>query len=75
VAKHLDAPYEPGRRRAAWVKHKHRRRESCIVTGWAPAVGCQPASLFLARARGDGRLKPAGSVGFGASATYEQLRA
>jgi bifunctional non-homologous end joining protein LigD len=62
VAKRLDAPYEPGHRSAAWVKHKHRRRESFVVTGWAPAAGRQPDSLFLARRRSDGQLEPAGSI-------------
>jgi hypothetical protein len=37
--KRLDAPYLPGVRSAAWVKHKHRRRENLVVTGWVPASG------------------------------------
>jgi bifunctional non-homologous end joining protein LigD len=32
VAKRLDSPYQSGRRSAAWVKHKHRRRERFVVT-------------------------------------------
>jgi bifunctional non-homologous end joining protein LigD len=76
VAKRLDAPYEPGRRSAAWVKHKHHRRETFIVTGWAPAAGRrQPDSILLARRLSDGRLEPAGSVGFGPCETRERLRA
>jgi bifunctional non-homologous end joining protein LigD len=76
VAKGLDAPYEAGRRSAAWVKHKHRRRETFIVTGWAPAAGRrQPDLISLARRLSDGQLDPAGSVGFGPSETRERLRA
>jgi bifunctional non-homologous end joining protein LigD len=37
VAKRLDAPYEPGQRSGAWLKHKHRRKETFAVTGWRPA--------------------------------------
>jgi hypothetical protein len=33
VAKRLDAPYLPGVRSAAWLKHKHRRNETLLVTG------------------------------------------
>ena len=32
VAKRLDAPYQPGRRGEAWLKHKHRHRERLIIT-------------------------------------------
>jgi bifunctional non-homologous end joining protein LigD len=39
VMKRLDAPYLPGVRSAAWVKHKHRRSENLVVTGWVPASG------------------------------------
>jgi ATP-dependent DNA ligase len=39
VAKRLDAPYLPGVRSAASLKHKHRRNESLLVTGWLPASG------------------------------------
>jgi hypothetical protein len=37
VAKRLGSPYLPGARSSAWVKHKHRRTESFVVTGWCPA--------------------------------------
>lgn len=37
VAKHVDAPYEPGRRSGAWLKHKHRgRRPSLSPVGGLP---------------------------------------
>jgi bifunctional non-homologous end joining protein LigD len=69
VAKRLDAPYEPGRRSGAWLKHKHRRRETFAVTGWraAPARGRRLEALFLARTYPDGTTAAAGSVEIGPS--------
>lgn len=69
VAKRLDAPYAPGRRSGAWLKHKHRRRETFAVTGWrpAPATGRQFDAVFLARADTAGALQPAGSAELGLS--------
>jgi hypothetical protein len=46
----------------AWVKHKHRRVESFLVTGWTPPERRRPESLLLARVGSDGTLEPAGSV-------------
>src|SRR3954469_15440010 len=56
VAKRLEAPYAPGRRSSAWLKHKHRRRETFAVTGWRPAGpnARRPDAILLARARADG---------------------
>jgi bifunctional non-homologous end joining protein LigD len=65
VMKRLDAPYLPGVRSAAWVKHKHRRTENLVVTGWVPASGRQPEALLVARVGMDGSLAPAGSVSLG----------
>jgi bifunctional non-homologous end joining protein LigD len=62
VVKRVDAPYLPGVRSAAWVKHKHRRSESWFVTGWVPASGRRPEALLVARLGVDGSLAPAGSV-------------
>jgi ATP-dependent DNA ligase len=53
VAKRLGSPYVPGARSGAWVKHKHRRTESFLVSGWSPAERRRPESLLL---------EPAGSV-------------
>ena len=78
VAKRLDAPYAPGRRTGAWLKHKHRRRETFAVTGWRPAPGAgrRLDSVFVARAHGDGTLTPAGSAELGlSSGERERLRA
>jgi bifunctional non-homologous end joining protein LigD len=65
VAKRLDAPYLPGVRSAAWMKHKHRRSENFVVTGWVPASGRQLEALLVARVGVEGRLAPAGSVSLG----------
>ena len=40
VAKRLDAPYEPGRRSGAWLKHKHRRLETFAMTGCSARGAC-----------------------------------
>jgi ATP dependent DNA ligase domain len=64
VAKRLASRYLPGTRNGAWVKHKHRRTESFLVSGWSPAEGRRPESLLLARAGPNGSLEPAGSDPF-----------
>jgi bifunctional non-homologous end joining protein LigD len=65
VAKRLDAPYQPGRRRGAWLKHKHRHRERLTVTGWRPGDRHEPDELLVARREPDGTLLYAGGVRFG----------
>jgi bifunctional non-homologous end joining protein LigD len=65
VMKRLDAPYMPGVRSAAWLKHKHRRSESFLITGWVPASGRRGEELLLARIGPTGLLAPAGSVSLG----------
>jgi bifunctional non-homologous end joining protein LigD len=62
VAKRLGSPYLPGVRSGAWVKHKHRRTESFLVSGWSPAEHQRPESLLLARVGSDGDVEAAGSV-------------
>jgi bifunctional non-homologous end joining protein LigD len=69
VAKRVDAPYEPGRRSGAWLKHKHHRRETFAVTGWRPALpnARRPDAILVARRAPDGALQPAGSAELGLS--------
>ncbi|MGA2929147.1 MAG: ATP-dependent DNA ligase [Solirubrobacteraceae bacterium] len=64
VAKRLDSRYAEGRRSGAWRKHKHRRRERLVVTGWRERDGMLPEFL-LARRRPERRLIPAGSASLG----------
>jgi bifunctional non-homologous end joining protein LigD len=76
VAKRLDAPYEPGRRGGAWLKHKHRRLETFAVTGWRPASpnARRPDAIFVSRATPDG-LRPAGTAELGLTGDQrDQLR-
>jgi len=82
VCKRLDARYEPGRRSSAWLKHKHRRRETFAVSGWAPARPGrrEPDTVYLDRVAEDGTCRPAGSVQLGLAgdaraALREELRA
>jgi bifunctional non-homologous end joining protein LigD len=77
VAKRLDAPYEAGKRSGAWLKHKHRRKETFAVTGWRPAPhrARRPDAIFVARPTPDG-LRPAGTAELGlTSEQRDQLRA
>ena len=69
VAKRLDAPYQPGRRSGAWLKHKHRRQETFAVTGWRPAPhhARRPDAIFVARTTPEGSLRPAGTAELGLS--------
>jgi bifunctional non-homologous end joining protein LigD len=66
IAKRVNAPYSAGRRSSAWLKHKHRRTERFVVTGWRERDGELPEFL-LARRRG-GNLIPAGSASLGLDA-------
>jgi bifunctional non-homologous end joining protein LigD len=78
VAKRLAAPYEPGRRSGAWLKHKHRRQETFAVTGWRPAAhhARRSDAIFVARTTPHGDLRPAGTAELGLSAEErERLRA
>jgi hypothetical protein len=60
----VGSPSLPGARNGAWVKHKHRRTESFLVSGWSAAERRRPESLLLARAGPDGGLESGGSVPF-----------
>jgi bifunctional non-homologous end joining protein LigD len=67
VCKRLDARYEPGRRSGAWLKHKHRRRETFAVSGWTPARPGrrEPDTVYVDRVGPDGTGRRAGSVQLG----------
>jgi bifunctional non-homologous end joining protein LigD len=75
VAKRLDAPYQPGRRGDAWLKHKHRHRERLTITAWRPGNRRQPDELLLSRRDNHGDLRYAGRARFGLSRTdHARLR-
>jgi bifunctional non-homologous end joining protein LigD len=65
VAKRFDAPYQPGRRGDAWLKHEHRHRQRLTITAWRLSAGGEPDELLLSRAGEHGQLRYAGAVRFG----------
>jgi bifunctional non-homologous end joining protein LigD len=67
VSKRVDAPWLVGRRSASWVKTKHRRRETVLITGWREPAD-QPVEFLVARRGADGELSPAGAVARGLGA-------
>jgi len=67
VAKRLDSPYEEGRRSAAWLKIKNRRRQDLVIGGWLDGEGRRqgaPGALLVGYREGD-QLVYAGRVGTG----------
>jgi bifunctional non-homologous end joining protein LigD len=65
VAKRLDSRYTPGRRSAAWIKHKLRRQERLPVTGIRRSREGRAEAVFVARPLPDGTLSSAGSIELG----------
>jgi bifunctional non-homologous end joining protein LigD len=61
VAKRLGSPYLPGARSGAWVKHKHRRTESFLVSGWSPAERRCPGACCSRGPGGTGASSPPGA--------------
>lgn len=45
MAKHRDAPYQPGRRSTAWWKIKCVRQRELVVGGWSPGQGGRAKSI------------------------------
>jgi bifunctional non-homologous end joining protein LigD len=64
-ARHLDAPYRPGRRSRAWLRVPLRRSGLVVVGGWNPADPRRPDSVgaLLLGVPGDGGLHYVGRVG------------
>src|SRR5579875_3842468 len=67
VAKRLDSRYEPGRRSAAWLKHKILRRQEVVVGGWKPGEGRRAGGIgsLLIGVQSPAGLEYAGHVGTG----------
>ena len=72
MAKRGDAPYRPGRRLDAWLKHKHRHRDRMTITAWRPGERHHPDEVLVSRRDEAGTLRYAGAVRFGL--TYEKRR-
>lgn len=73
VAKRRRSRYEPGKRSGDWLKIKLRREQELVVAGWLPGKGSagELGSLIVA-VNADGRLRHAGQVGSGFSATMRR---
>jgi bifunctional non-homologous end joining protein LigD len=79
-AKHLDAPYRPGRRSRSWVRVPLRRTGIVVVGGWTTAGPRHPdrvgALLLGVPVTGTGgRLRYVGRVGVGAGAEQREIAA
>lgn len=79
MAKQLDAPYVPGKRRGM-AKVKRERTIDCVVMGWRPGkeegtIGSLILGLYVGGAGGDpGELKPVGHISGFTAATKRGLR-
>lgn len=65
VAKRRDSRYLPGRRTAAWIKHKLRREEQLAVTGIRRTREGRVEGIHVARPLQDGSFAGAGSIELG----------
>jgi ATP-dependent DNA ligase len=65
VSKWLSSTYSPGRRCAAWVKHKLRREERLAVTGIRRSRDGYAEAIIVARRQPDGSLTSAGAIELG----------
>ena len=79
-ARHLDAPYRPGRRPRAWVRVPLRRSGLVVVGGWTPADPQRPdrvgALLLGVPDPGAGTgLRYVGRVGIGAGEEQREVGA
>jgi bifunctional non-homologous end joining protein LigD len=70
VAKLRRSPYEPGRRTPAWLKIKIRPEQELVVGGWTPGEGnARDLGAVAVGHYEDGKLRFAGKVGSGFTAT------
>jgi bifunctional non-homologous end joining protein LigD len=82
-AKHLDAPYRPGRRSRGWLRVPLRRAGLVVVGGWSPADPRRPDSvgaLLLgvptgSAPGGDAKLHYVGRVGIGSGDQQREIAA
>jgi ATP-dependent DNA ligase len=61
MAKQLDAPYEPGKRRGM-AKVKRERTIDCVVLGWRPGKEEGTVGSLILGLYDDGRLRPVGHI-------------
>ncbi|MGD9737195.1 MAG: ATP-dependent DNA ligase [Solirubrobacterales bacterium] len=68
MAKQLDAPYQPGKRRGM-AKVKRERTIDCVVLGWRPGKEEGTVGSLILGLYDDGQLRPVGHIsGFSRSA-------
>jgi ATP-dependent DNA ligase len=61
MAKELDAPYEPGKRRGM-AKIKREREIDCVVLGWRPGKEEGTVGSLILGLYDDGELRPVGHI-------------
>jgi bifunctional non-homologous end joining protein LigD len=70
LAKLRRSPYQPGRRTPAWLKLKIRPEQELVVGGWTPGEGnARDLGAVAVGVYEDGKLRFAGKVGSGFTAT------
>jgi len=73
VAKRRASRYEPGKRSRDWLKVKLRREQELVVAGWLPGKGnAGDLGSLIVAVNAEGRLRHAGQVGSGFSATMRR---
>lgn len=73
MAKRLDAPYEPGRRRGM-AKVKRERMIDCVVLGWRPGKEEGTVGSLILGLYDGGELRPVGHISGFDAATKRALR-
>lgn len=76
-ARHLEAPYRPGRRSRTWLRVPTTRTRQVVIGGWTPAGPRRPdsvAALLLGVPAGN-RLEYVGRVGLGSASAHRRLAA
>ena len=73
MAKQLDAPYLPGKRRGM-AKVKREREIDCVVIGWRPGKEEGTVGSLILGLYEDGQLRPVGHISGFSAATKRGLR-
>jgi ATP-dependent DNA ligase len=73
IAKQLDAPYEPGKRRGM-AKVKREREIDCVVLGWRPGKEEGTVGSLILGLYDEGKLRPVGHISGFTMAMKRKLR-
>ena len=74
MAKQLDAPYEPGKRRGM-AKVKRERTIDCVVMGWRPGKEEGTVGSLILGLYDDGKLRSVGHISGFSKAAKQSMRA